>query len=262
MKAYDIVGAARGIGEFVNDLSTWYVRRSRDRMKTGTEDEKQAAVQTLGYTLFTLSKLMAPFTPFLAERLYKEMGGKMDSVHMDEWPVDSLPSADEELRSEMRNARDSVSLGLEQRSAAGIPVRQALASATLKSPRSCPDWMKEIIAAELNVHEVVSEEVQGQASMELDTEITPALRREGAARELVRHVNSWRKETGLTPRDRITATWSGSDFWREVMEERGDELAAGVLCDNLTAGEPGTDAGKVELDFHGEKIEVYPMKVS
>ncbi|MBN1585405.1 class I tRNA ligase family protein, partial [Candidatus Uhrbacteria bacterium] len=90
LEEYDVVGACRGIGEFINGLSTWYVRRSRDRFKSDDPAEREAAVGTLGHVLLRLSRLMAPFTPFLAEALYSEIGGPNESVHLDGWPEEGF----------------------------------------------------------------------------------------------------------------------------------------------------------------------------
>lgn len=259
---YDVVGASRAVGEFVTDLSTWYVRRSRDRFKAGGS-EAEAAVATLGYILHTLSRLMAPFTPFLADALYKEVGGKLDSVHLDIWPsAEELPGFDERLRADMAYVREIVSLGLEQRAKAGIPVRQALAKAVIRSSHPCGPWVREIVADELNVHEVVKEEAKtGPAEVVLDTVITPELKREGAARELVRHLNDWRKQSGLTIKDRIAVTWQGGEFWRQAMAEHGVAVASGTLCDKMEEGTAPEGIAAVELEVGGEKISLYPVKL-
>ena len=98
MEAYKLVQASRPIVDFVTELSQWYVRRSRDRFKSASApaglrrdegndiDDKQAAINTLHEVLFTLSKVMAPFTPFIAEKIYLALGGEMESVHLENWP--------------------------------------------------------------------------------------------------------------------------------------------------------------------------------
>ena len=103
MERYDLVAASRPIVAFVDDLSTWWLRRSRDRFKAGGE-EKEAALATLRMALLTLSKIMAPFTPFLAEKIYKDIGGEQESVHLEDWPEQDVKLLDEFLRS-MERAR-------------------------------------------------------------------------------------------------------------------------------------------------------------
>jgi isoleucyl-tRNA synthetase len=264
MATYDIVGPARLVGDFINDLSTWYVRRSRDRMKSGGEAERAAAVQTLGYTLLTLAKLMAPLTPFLADALYREVGGGLDSVHLERWPeAGGEDEAERALLADMAFTREVVSLGLERRVAAGIPVRQALSKVGVRSPRRLSAWQQAIVAEELNVHEAVSETAAGQTEVELDTEITPALRREGAARELVRHMNAWRKEQGMSIGDRIGVTWRGDEFWRETLAEHGAAVATSTQCDGAYSERQEAEdaAAPVSLDVDGHAIAVYPDRL-
>ncbi len=261
MEAYDVTGACRELGAFVNDLSTWYVRRSRDRFKAGGAEAAEA-VATLGYVLGTFAKLTAPFTPFLAESLYAELGGKADSVHLLDWPdaeaAKDRAAATEELRNQMKKVRSVCSLGLEKRAAASMPVRQALASATVRGKGGMTDWMKEIVADELNVHEVRSEESSGDTTVEIDTVLTPALKREGAARDLVRNVNDLRKTSGLTLQDRVTIVYyTASDFWKETVAEHG----AGVMADTLaTKIEEGQPYEPKSLWFEDHEIHVAIVK--
>ncbi len=263
---FNVVDACRKISGFVNDLSTWYVRRSRDRFKSGDED----AVSALGHTLMTLSRLMAPFTPFVADELYREMGGEKESVHLDSWV--EAGDIDESLLKKMKLVRQIVSLGLEARAKAKIPVRQALAKMTISDLGiSKLKEFSEVISAELNVQEVVFRDEKAVASeirdgieyssavligvgVDLDTEITPELRRLGLLRELVRNVNSLRKEAGLTPADNVILHWdSDGDLWRGTIEEHGAELKQSVHAEELRPG-------RIEAEFTKE-IEVDDQKI-
>jgi isoleucyl-tRNA synthetase len=261
---YDVIDAGRAVSEFVNDLSTWYVRRSRDRFKGESAAERESAIATLGYVLFTLARVMAPFTPFLADALYKELGGELDSVHLDRWPEgDELPAFNARLREDMASVRAVVSLGQEQRAKTAIPVRQALAKATVRSSRAWAPWALAIVAEELNVHEAVAEETAAAlpTEVELDTIITPALRREGAARELVRNLNDWRKQSGLTIKDRIVVTWRGGAFWQLTMHEFGAAIAAGTLCDSFVEGASLEGIEPVTLVAEDDVIDLWAAKV-
>ncbi len=252
MDAYNVVDACREFGVFVNDLSTWYVRRSRDRFKFGDAEE---SIATLGYVLATLAKLMAPFTPFLAEALYAEVGGD-ESVHLVTWPIVGADDAD--LRAKMKTVRALSSLGLEKRAAAGIPVRQALASATAISSEKGETWMSEILKEELNVLAV---EITSGEKLEvtLDTNLTPELRRMGAARELVRTINEMRKNAQLTIQDRIVVTHSTeSDFWHATLAEYGEGILRDVKADAIETGR-GQDDCEIEVD--GQKMLVGIRKV-
>ncbi|MFA6603896.1 MAG: class I tRNA ligase family protein [Patescibacteria group bacterium] len=254
LESYQVVDACRSLGDFINSLSTWYLRRSRDRFK-GEPTERQAAVETLGYVLLTLSRLMAPFTPFLAEALYAEVGGPLASVHLDAWPtLKSLEDAT--LRTKMEFVRQAASLGLEKRAVAGIPVRQALAKATVRSVQVFDQWMKEIVAVELNVEAVESEVIKEakDAAVELDTNITPELRRKGAVRELVRNINDLRKTAGLTVHDRIVLNWNATgEFWPQVFAEHRESLLKDVLAADIAVGSSG-ELGNRELEVAGEKV--------
>lgn len=252
MEAYNVIDACRAIGEFVTDLSTWYVRRSRDRFKSGTDAEKAEAIATLGYVLHGLSKVMAPFVPFLADELYKETGGAGDSVHLEEWHGDALSLLDDSaLRQSMEWVRRAASAGLEKRAAAGMPVRQALAKAMVTTNEKREDWLVEILKDELNVLGV--DWSGGDFSVELNTVLTPELKRMGAARELVRNINDARKTSGLTIQDRIDIVYAtDSDFWKEVAAERGGEIVAGTLALVMAAGEP---AEAKDLEFDGQVIK-------
>ncbi|HTK60583.1 MAG TPA: class I tRNA ligase family protein [Candidatus Baltobacteraceae bacterium] len=247
LEKFDVVTAGRAIGDFTNDLSTWYLRRSRDRFKSGTEDEKISAVATLGRCLLTVSKLLAPFTPHVAEGLYQELGGEKESVHLDGWP--EFDAIDENLTAQMKRVRQVCSAGLEKRAAAGIPVRQALAKLTIKGEWLLETWMLDIIAEEVNVKEACYEK-SAATEVELDTTLTPELKREGAARELTRAVNSMRKEARLTIQDRVTLLTEGLDgFWKEVMDGHGASVLADVKADGMKEGLDGALAtGEVESD--------------
>ncbi len=256
---FDVLTAGREIVEFVSDLSTWYVRRSRDRFK-GSGNEM--ALQTLGHVLLTLSKIMAPFTPHIAEGLYRELKGSADSVHLEEWPrtwqeENGLPPADPELIGKMGNVRFAVSLGLERRTVEKLNVRQPLSRMTIKSSVQFEDWMREIVADEMNVKEVVCENSRG-FEVALDTALTPELKREGAARELTRAVNALRKEAKLTIQDRIILLLDAPQgFWKGVMAEHVASILADVKAD--TAVEVLDDAiasGDVEAVGHLMKIGI------
>ncbi|MBN1584922.1 hypothetical protein JW899_00980, partial [Candidatus Uhrbacteria bacterium] len=139
---------------------------------------------------------------------------------------------------QMDRVRQAASAGLEARAAAAVPVRQVLASATVRDEVEFEDWMKRILAEELNVESVVSERVSGSPlAVSLDTELTPELKRKGALRELVRHTSALRKEAGLTRKDRIVLSWhSDSDFWKGVIAEYGGAWQADTLADGLSDG--------------------------
>ena len=201
LEAGELDRASRPLADFVDDLSTWYLRRSRDRFKNNNKD-KDAALATTKYILLELSKLLAPFTPFLAEYIYKEVGGNVESVHLENWS--NLGKIDHKIIDDMKIVREISSKGLEARMKAGINVRQPLKILKLKSKK-----LKEVgdildlIKDEVNVKEVVFDESVG-SEVELDTNITPELKEEGDVRELVRKIQDMRKDKGLSVGDMAT----------------------------------------------------------
>jgi len=204
MDAYDTIKSVRVVRDFVNDLSTWYIRRSRDRFKSGNADT-QAALHTTRKVLLTLARLIAPVTPFITESVYRAVGGKEESVHLANWPRNKH-KADAALCADMAEVRRVASLALEARQRAGIKVRQPLPKLTLTNDALKGNGeLLAILADEVNVKAVefgsgLPEEVT------LDTELTDELVQEGYVRELVRTVQEMRKRAGLNPEDAVTLT--------------------------------------------------------
>ncbi|OGZ16141.1 MAG: hypothetical protein A3G11_00490 [Candidatus Lloydbacteria bacterium RIFCSPLOWO2_12_FULL_51_9] len=210
MDAYELDRAVRPIATFIDDLSTWYVRRSRGRFK---REEKGGARETLRYALVELSKLCAPFMPFLAEDIYIRAGGRGESVHLAEWPACADRSTSSFLRqffgvsdgasvlSDMETVREIVSRALLARAKAGIKVRQPLETLAVKREEAriqAQAELLELIKDEINVKNVVFG-APIQEEMELDTRISEALKKEGQFREVVRAVQDLRKENNFTP---------------------------------------------------------------
>lgn len=206
LEEYKIAEASKPLLDFVSDLSQWYVRRSRDRFKEDTVDRKKASY-TLRKVLVEFSKLVAPFTPFIAEKLYRYLE-KGESVHLDNWPSE-IAERDEVLEGNMLDLRTAVSRILVERERAGIPVRQVLQSVEISGLDLNEDY-KDLVAEEVNVKEVFFKE-GGELKVKLDTNITPELKREGIVRDLIRKINKERKDRGLTVKDRIELEVETSD---------------------------------------------------
>ncbi len=212
---YDAFAATRAIEDFVvNDFSTWYIRRSRDRIGPTAPDgsDKLVCYQTLYEVLLTLTKLLAPFTPFLAEEVYQGLSLRSartvlsESVHLEDWQEADGALIDEELEKQMELVREIVERGHAARKDAGIKVRQPLASlkiSNLKSQISNKEELIQLIKDELNVKEVEFTDGKGELEVKLDTKITPELKAEGEARELVRQIQNLRKEAGCQLNDKI-----------------------------------------------------------
>ncbi len=214
LDTFEIDRAARPFADFIDDFSTWYVRRSRDRFKNDDAD-KRTALATLQIILTETAKLIAPFMPFLAEDIYLRVtknsaGNVCESVHLESWPLSgAISQSDKQLLSDMQEVRRLTTLILEARMNAKINVRQPLARVTVTSTLSSSVFLDELMALikdEVNIKEVLVKPSQAGDTapvVELDTVITDVLKAEGTVRELVRTIQDLRKKTGLTVSDLV-----------------------------------------------------------
>lgn len=205
MQVYDVPNATKLLLPFVDDASNWYVRRSRKRFwKSDNDVDKATAYKTLHYVLVQLAKVMAPFMPFLSEELYQKLTGG-ESVHLLAWP--ETGHVNELVLEEMATVRQLITEGLAQRAEAGIKVRQPLAAAEVVLPFQIDDEdrreLQAILAEEVNIKAIVARE-GSEPQIVMNLKLTPALRREGLARELIRQIQNTRKQAGLQVDDRIT----------------------------------------------------------
>jgi isoleucyl-tRNA synthetase len=233
MEHYELTRAARCFPKFIDNLSNWYIRRSRRRFwKSESDSDKKEAYETLHYVLVTLAKLMAPFTPFIAEEIYKNLTNE-ESVHLADFPVADEKLVDEKLNQEMAKVREIITQGLQLRAKAKIKVRQPLKEVRIKK-KEISEEILEIVKEELNVKEIKINEKQDQEIV-LDTEITEDLRLEGVAREIIRHIQEMRKEAGYEVDNRIEVYYTGSS---EVFKKFRDIIMKETLADSLNDEEP------------------------
>lgn len=230
MEEYNIPKALAGVLPFVDDLSNWFVRRSRRRFwKSEDDNDKNEAYFTLYIVLVKLAEALAPFIPFLAEELYQNMTGSGESVHLRSYPMTC--DVDQEILDQMARVRAVINEGLALRmqksdTEAQIKVRQPLNKLVYKGEQ-LPEWGEEIVRDEVNVKTVE----HGDETW-LDKNITDELAREGFVRELIRAVQAARKKAGLQVDDRIRLSVSC-----EVPEEWIDTLRTEVLATGLAMGE-------------------------
>jgi isoleucyl-tRNA synthetase len=231
---YDLQSATRLFLPFIDDLSNWYVRRSRKRFwKSDDDADKDFAYKTLHYVLVQLAHVIAPFTPFLAEELYRNLTGN-ESVHLQDWP--KVGHVNEQVVREMDAIRLVVNEGLSARSKAQIKVRQPLAAVKVAGMVDLgpnKDLYLDVLKEELNVKSV-NWSVDGEQSVELDLELTDELIQEGLAREVVRLVQSARKDAGLEVDDRIHLTLqSNSEELNNAIKEYTSYICSETLTTKL-----------------------------
>ena len=226
MEAYNLPAALETVLPFIDDLSNWFVRRSRRRFK-GNEDEKDkmAAYSTLCYILIYTAHLMAPFTPFLAEELYQKLTGENKSIHLEMWP--EAGKINQEVLDNMARTRqiitDALSLRMQKSDTEEqIKVRQPLASLIYPGDK-LNDFYEQIIREEVNVKKVE----QGK-TLKLDKTLTKELREEGYARDLIRAIQSARKHAGLQMDDHIKLSISA-----DIPAAYKDLVKAEVLADDI-----------------------------
>jgi len=213
---YKLFEPTRAMREFTDDLSTWYIRRSRDRFKSDDMSDKGAALSTTRYVLYVVAKLLAPFTPFYAEDLFGKIKSKSDSesVHLSDWP--KTRKIDQNLLENMKEVRRLVTIGLEQRSKANIKVRQPLLGAKIKSQKTkLDDGFLGLIKDELNIKEISYADIQ--SDIEIDLTINEALRKEGIARDLIRSIQELRKSEGLTVGDKVALLLDSDEKSKELI---------------------------------------------
>ena len=259
MEAYNIPAALSSVLEFIDDMSNWFVRRSRRRFwKSEDDQDKLEAYSTLYYVLIYLAKIMAPFTPFLAEELYQKMTGAgvvnseiPESVHLLDWPEAGV--IDEMVLAQMAKTREIITAGLAERmkkteTEAQIKVRQPLAK-LVYAGEELDDFYEQIIMEEVNVKSVE----HGEALV-LDKTLTLELLEEGKIRELIRFVQAARKKAGLNVDDRIRLMVS-----MEVPETYREMLMNEVLAEELV--HEGNFAYDEIVKVQGENVAISLEKI-
>jgi isoleucyl-tRNA synthetase len=272
---YHPTEAGRKIEGFVSDLSNWYVRRSRRRFwKSESDADKLAAYTTLYQCLVTLVKLLAPFTPLLAEALYQNLVGSVypeaqDSVHLTDFPLADKGKIDEQLSSDARLAMKLSSLGRAARSQAGIKVRQPLSGALviLASALEKPSLgrVEHQVLEELNVKgiELVTNaedlerlgymlNAEGGYGVAIPTEISPELAAEGLAREIVHRLQTMRRQAKFNIADYIITYYQADDYVHQVFADFGDYIKRETLSRQLSTEVPaeGVYSEKYRLVGH------------
>ncbi|HXF44080.1 MAG TPA: class I tRNA ligase family protein, partial [Candidatus Paceibacterota bacterium] len=255
---YDTVRATRAIEEYINDLSTWYVRRSRGR-------QDASFFATLHDSLIKTSQVIAPFMPYLAEVLYLNLTNGNESVHLTDWPkTEKLTESEKTFLHEMSEARRLASLALAKRAEAGIKVRQPLASLKINPRRF--DFPKiggnvkrsnllELLKDEINIKEIIFDPKIIE-EIELETEITHELKEEGWLREFKRLVQGLRKDAGLYPKDEIVLVVELPEELNHVVQKNENLIKKEVNAKSVEYGRSHKFESELET-----KIDDYPVWV-
>jgi isoleucyl-tRNA synthetase len=273
---YDPTTAGRRIESFVNDLSNWYVRRSRRRFwKSQNDDDKISAYNTLYHTLVTLSKLLAPFTPFIAEEIYQNLVRSFDdsspeSVHLDNFPVADKNLINKDIISDTELAMKICSMGRAARAKSAVKVRQPLPRVIVKarssSEREALSKLSVQILDELNVKDIeftedeikedkkLSVVAEGDYQVGVVIEITPELIAEGIAREIVRRLQTMRRSAGLEIADHILTYYEGNEQIDRVIQRFSDYIKQETLSKEIVKGIPDKGA-------YSEKFKISNLQV-
>jgi isoleucyl-tRNA synthetase len=236
MDAFNTPKAVTSLKLFLNDYSTWYIRRSRDRVGPSAADatDKEVCYSVMYRVLKDYLLILAPFAPFISEHIYRELTGE-ESVHLADWPTTDESLIDTKIDTVMDFVRKAVETGHGERRAQNIPVKQALASISIMANKMPDisyhiDWVKKLVQDELNVLDVDFEE-NSEWSAQLDLKITDELKDLGLAREIIRNIQQARKEAGCRLDEWVDAALPS---WPASLEE---EIKRKTLIKNLTVGE-------------------------
>ncbi len=271
MNSYNPVKAMRAITVFIDELSNWYLRRSRDRLKGDDFSDKIFALSTMRFIFIELSKTIAPFMPFISESLWQRVMGynfqkANKSVHLEKWP-ESKQSKNNNILDKMEFIRSIIELGLSKRDEVKIKVRQILNSATIIAAKekiiTDQDYI-DLIKEELNVKSIKWQNSDDtNLLVNLDTEISPELKREGLKRDLIRLINMLRKELGLSLVDKASLVISSNDpDLPIILSNFYEDLKKETLSENIILNEELDHLDiKKEFSFNDNKIIIGIKKI-
>ena len=281
---YDPTSAARRIEKFVEDLSNWYIRRSRRRFwKSENDSDKLAAYTTLYRCLVILSQLLAPLVPFIAEEIYQNLvcfvdPGAKESVHLTDYPVADEAQIDDNLNRDVALAMRISSLGRAARAKERIKVRQPLSKMVVKvdskEEEKALNRLAHDILTEVNVKEVVVfrsteiepfQEVLGNMSsysiagdakyqVALNIELTSELVGEGVSREIVRRLQNMRRTAGFDVADHIITYYQMGEQLRQIMVNFADYIKQETLSSECLDVPPPDEAYSEKHNISGSKI--------
>jgi isoleucyl-tRNA synthetase len=241
LEKYELASVTRLISVYMDGLSNWYIRRSRKRFwKSENDVDKNSAYETLYYALVSLTKVLAPFMPFVTDEIYRNLTGEA-SVHLSDWPKINEKLRAKQIEEGMDLVKQIVELGLSARNEKGIKVRQPLAKLSVSAQETkLPEELVKIIAEEVNVKKVEFKKAK-VVSVKLDTKITTELRAEGIARDFVRAIQEGRKKAGFNVEDRIKTHWmTGNSELANAIKSQQKYIAKETLSVEFNEGNAET----------------------
>lgn len=232
LEDYEIQKATAEIEEFVNDLSLWFIRRSRDRIGPSSENEidKDNCYETLYFILVNLSKMLAPFTPFLSEEMYKNLTDE-ESVHLADWPIPNEKLIDKTLEEQMVFARSLVESAHGLRKQAEVKVRIPIKEMTYNGPKEILSEILEVVKQEINVYNLNFDKKEDVYKVFAKTSDENLDLQFGLARDIIRKVQEERKNLGTKPNEKVKIT---IPFWPKEHEEY---IRRKALATNIIEGE-------------------------
>ena len=256
MDAYDAQTAGRHLAALLDDVSNWYIRRSRERFQLAEDKNDHKAASAVLRAVFEQTLILAsPFIPFTTEKLWLNMG-KKTSIHLENYPHADKKRIDKKLEYDMMHIREAASFALKARAEARIKVRQPLG--TLKiSAKAFAILKKELLRLledEVNVKEVVIDDALAEG-IQLDTTITPALQEEGMMREITRHIQQARKDGGLTKQDVVILRCAVEGDARRAFETGSERLLQRVVAQKIEY--VAREAMNAPREIEGENYHVW-----
>ena len=230
---------------FIDDLSLWYLRRSRKRFRreeSRDSNSKKEALVVFYNVLLSLLKIIAPVMPFFSEKMYQDyliLPGMPESIHLFDWPEFEEKKIDKELEGKMSLLRNIVSQALADRAESGIKVRQPLSELKIRNERlKGEEGLLELAREEINVKKITFEG-SGEKEVELNKEITSELKEEGLIREAIHSIQVMRKKAGLKPSDKISVFYEGSDWAVKVIEKNKGIILKELMADSFESKRKG-----------------------
>ena len=248
MERYDIPSATKPITQFIEDLSVVYIRQNRERINNKDKD----AIDTLKFVLENLSKVIAPFMPFISENIWQKLNHfnfkkSNQSVHLQSWPKYDEKQIDKKLIQDIESVREIISMALKEREINKIPLKQPLQKLEVKCI-NLPERYFQIILKETNVKKIGVKKSK-EIAVKLNTKITPELEAEGYAREISRQVQAFRKKLGLEKKDKIELTIFTDDKFKDILDKFKESVAERTNSKRLSIVTTNKERFKNEINF-------------